>query len=261
MPTVQEIEASLSILAPRELAMNWDNVGLLLGDPEKEVTRILVSLDITQAVAEEAAAKGTELIIAHHPLMNCKWLPVQTLREDTRQGKLLRTLVRHDTAAICMHTNLDIAQGGVNDVLAETLGLTDPQVLGQENLIRVGVLKTGMTLTEFAAQVSRLLNCHGLRYVNGGKPVCCVAVGGGSCGDSWREVLAAGCDTFVTADVKYHDFLDAAAEGLSIIDAGHFETEDPVCRTVIQYLQERFPALRLEKSSHRGVIHYYTEGE
>ena len=86
-------------------------------------------------------------------------------------------------------------------------------------------------------------------------------MGGGSCGDSWREVLAAGYDTFLTADIKYHDFLDAASAGLNLIDAGHFETEDPVCVAVIQYLREAFPALQIEKSSHRGVIHYYTEGE
>ena len=261
MPTVREIEASLSMLAPRELAMSWDNVGLLIGDPTKEVKRILVSLDITQTVAEEAAAKGAELIIAHHPLMNCKWLPVQTLREDTRQGKLLRTLVRHDIAAICMHTNLDIARGGVNDVLAQALHLTNTQVMGEEALIRVGSVEKDLSLTEFIAEVNRLLHCRGLRYADGGKPVRRVAVGGGSCGDSWREVLAADCDTLVTADVKYHDFLDAAAEGLSIIDAGHFETEDPVCMAVIQYLQESFPTLHFEKSSHVGVIHYYTEGE
>ena len=261
MPTVRQIEEALYSLAPRELAMSWDNVGLLVGNPEQEVSRILVSLDITQAVVEEAAAKDIQLIIAHHPVMNCKWLPVQTLREDTRQGRLLRTLARHDLSAICMHTNLDIAGGGVNDVLAETLGLRSTAVLGEENLIRFGVLENTMPLPEFVTQVNKLLNCQGLRYTDSGKPVYRVAVGGGSCGDSWREVLEAGCDTFVTSDVKYHDFLDASAEGLSIIDAGHFETEDPVCMTVIQYLQERFPALYFEKSSHRGVIHYYTEGE
>ena len=261
MPTVRQIEEALYELAPAELAMRWDNVGLLVGDPKKEVTRVLVSLDITQAVAEEAAARGAELIVAHHPVMNCKWTPVQTLREDTRQGKLLRTLVRCDIAAICMHTNLDVAYGGVNDVLAETLHLQGCQRLGEENLIRFGTLENALPLSEFAAQVNKGLHAHGLRYVDGGKQVYRVAVGGGSCGDSWREILEAGCDTFVTSDVKYHDFLDASAEGLNIIDAGHFETEDPVCMTVIQYLQGSFPALHFEKSSLCGVIHYYTEGE
>ena len=107
---------------------------------------------------------GAQLIVAHHPLMNCKWLPVQTLREDTRQGKLLRMLVRNDIAAICMHTNLDIAAGGVNDVLARALCLEDPGPLGEENLIRAGRLKGGeMPLQAFAAYVCKALRCRGLR--------------------------------------------------------------------------------------------------
>lgn len=261
MPTVRQIEEALCRLAPRELAMGWDNVGLLVGDPSREATRILVSLDITQAIAEEAVRFGADVIVAHHPVMNCKWLPVQTLREDTQQGRLLRTLVRHDIAAVCMHTNLDIAPGGVNDVLANTVGLLDCQTLGDEQLLRWGSLKQSCSLPMFAAHITRVLGCHGLRYADGGKPVYRIAVGGGSCGDCWREVLSAGCDTFLTADVKYHDFLDAASAGLNLIDAGHFETEDPVCMAVIQYLQECFPALQIKKASHSGVIHYYTEGE
>ena len=105
MPTVQEIEQRLFQLAPRESAMDWDNVGHLLGSPEQEVTRILVALDITEAVADEAIAEGCQLIVAHHPVMNCKWLPVQTMRSDTPQGHLLMKLLTHDICAICMHTN------------------------------------------------------------------------------------------------------------------------------------------------------------
>lgn len=262
MPTVRQIEEALYAAAPRELAMSWDNVGLLEGAPDREVTRVLVSLDITQAVAEEAAAYGAELIVAHHPLMNCKWQPVQTLREDTLQGKLLRTLVRNDISAICMHTNLDIADGGVNDALAAAFGLEDPGPLNEEHLIRVGTIPGGAVPPEaFVARVSRALRCRGVRYVSGGKPVSRAAVGGGACADSWREVAAAGCDVFVTSDVKYHDFLDAAQAGLTLIDAGHFETEDPVSQVMIDVLREAFPKLEIKKSSHQGVIHYYTEGE
>ena len=242
MPTVREIENALYDLAPRELAMSWDNVGLLVGDPDREVEHILISLDVTQSVADEAAAKGADLIVAHHPVMNCKWLPVQTVREDTRQGKLLRTMIRKDISAICMHTNLDITAGGINDVLAQALCLEEPGPLGEENLIRTGRLTQGtMALEAFIPRVSEALHCRGLRYADGGKPVCRVAVGGGACGDCWREVLAAGCDTFVTSDVKYHDFLDAAAEGLNLIDAGHFETENPAMAYLKKYVEEKFP--------------------
>lgn len=103
MPTVQEIEQRLFQLAPRESAMDWDNVGHLLGSPEQEVTRILLALDISEAVADEAIAEGCQLIVAHTPVMNCKWLPVQTIRSATPQGHLLMKLLTHDICAICMH--------------------------------------------------------------------------------------------------------------------------------------------------------------
>ena len=261
MPTVRQIEEALYALAPRELAEDWDIVGLLVGDPDREVSRILVSLDITQAVADEAAAGGAELIVAHHPVMNCRWHPVQSLREDTVQGKLLRTLIRGDIAAICMHTNLDMTVGGVNDVLAWALKLEDPGPL-ENGFVRTGNLPDGpISLQEFVRRITSALNCRGLRYIDGGRPVHRVAVGGGSCGEFRADAIRDGCDTFVTADIKYHDFLDAAADGINLIDAGHFETEDPVCFAVMEYLQKTFPELIIQKSSHQGVIQYYTEGE
>ena len=103
MPSAGEIEARLFDLAPGEGAMEWDNVGLLVGDPERPVERVLVALDITEAVADEAIAKGCELIVAHHPVMNCRWLPVQSIRDDTPQGHLLCKLLRHGICAICMN--------------------------------------------------------------------------------------------------------------------------------------------------------------
>ena len=118
MTTVQAVEQALYDWAPRELAESWDNVGLLVGDPDAPVSRILIALDITPAVVREAADTGCQLIVAHHPVMNCAWHQVQTLRTDDRQGRVLTDLVRHNIAAICMHTNLDAAEGGVNDILA-----------------------------------------------------------------------------------------------------------------------------------------------
>ena len=111
MPTVREIEAALFTMAPKAGAMEWDNVGHLVGDPAAQVSRVLVALDITQAVAEEAVAAGCQLIVSHHPVMNCNWNPVQTLRPDDPQGCLLLTLLQNHVAAVCMHTNLDVAQG------------------------------------------------------------------------------------------------------------------------------------------------------
>ena len=256
MTTVREIESFLYSWAPRELAESWDNVGLLVGDPEAAVERVLVALDITPQVAEEALERGCQLIVAHHPVMNCAWHPVQTVRADDRQGRTLTALLRGGVAAICMHTNLDAAEGGVNDILAEKLGLTQPEMLTEEKIGRIGTLKCEIPLVEFTHSVIELLKCNGLRYMDAGRPVHRVAVGGGACGCYIPQAIAAGCDTFVTSDLKYNDFLDT--EGLNLIDAGHFPTENVVCPALRDRLAEAFPAVAvLCSTSHsREIIQY-----
>lgn len=247
MTTVREIESFLYSWAPRELAESWDNVGLLVGDPEVAVERVLVALDITPQVAEEALKRGCQLIVAHHPVMNCAWHPVQTVRADDRQGRTLTALLRGGVAAICMHTNLDAAEGGVNDILAEKLGLTQPEMLTEEKIGRIGTLKCEMPLVEFTRFVIESLGCNGLRYTDCGKPVHRVAVGGGACGDYIPQAIAAGCDTFVTSDLRYHDFLDTTE--LHLIDAGHFPTEDVICEPLVTYLQRAFPTAIVMKTA------------
>jgi len=261
MPTVREIEQELFLLAPKDLAAPWDNVGLLVGDPDREVSRVLVALDITPDVVREAAHGGYDLIVAHHPVMNVHWheREMQTLRTDTRLGGLLLELVRGNLSAICMHTNLDAAQGGVNDTLAARLGLDAVEMLGDEDGVgRIGLLPSPMPLAEFLALVRKRLRPNGMRFAAGGRTVGRVAVGGGACGDLFTKAIARGCDTFVTADVKYNQFLDASAQGLNLIDAGHFPTEDVVCPVLIARLVGRFPGLTAVKSaSHREAVQYY----
>ena len=247
MTTVREIESFLYGWAPRELAESWDNVGMLVGDPEAAVERALVALDITPQVAEEALERGCQLIVAHHPVMNCAWHPVQTVRADDRQGRTLTALLRGGVAAICMHTNLDAAEGGVNDILAEKLGLTQPEMLTEEKIGRIGTLKCEIPLVEFTRFVIESLGCNGLRYTDCGKPVHRVAVGGGACGDYIPQAIAAGCDTFVTSDLRYHDFLDTTE--LHLIDAGHFPTEDVICEPLVTYLQRAFPTAIVMKTA------------
>ena len=261
MPTVREIEAFLYGFAPKELAADWDNVGQLLGDPEQDVRRVLVALDITETVAKEALDGGCELIVAHHPVMNCRWRPVQTVRRDTPQGRLLMKLLCGGVSCICMHTNLDAAPGGVNDCLAAALGLSNVELLPDGGgICRMGELAAPMPLRQFVRQASAALGCGGIRYADAGKDAFRVAVGGGACGEYAEAALGAGCDTFLTADVKYHGFLDAAAAGLNLIDAGHFPTEDLVCEKLVSLLREEFPDLRVWKSAlHRDVIRYGAE--
>lgn len=256
MTTAHDIERSLYDWAPRELAMAWDNVGLLVGDPAQEVRRVLVALDITQGVAEEAVSLGAQMIVSHHPVMNCAWHEVQTLRADDAQGRLLRYLVRHGLAACCMHTNLDAADGGVNDCLAHALGLSGLSMLNEEKIGRIGTLSCEKPLEQFLSDVVKLLSCNGLRYRDGGRPVHRVAVGGGACGEYIPQAIAQGCDTFVTSDLRYNDFLDT--QGLNLIDAGHFPTEDVVCQEIVRRLRETFPELEVTKSAvHGDAVKFY----
>ena len=213
-------------------------------------------------MAAEAAELGADLIVAHHPVMNVRWheQELQTLREDTRLGGLLTYLVRHDLSAICMHTNLDAAEGGVNDCLAQKLGLSGTIPLNEQKIGRIGTLSCEIPLEQFLHDVVKSLGCRGLRYRSGGRPVRRVAVGGGACGEYIPQALAQGCDTFVTSDLRYNDFLDT--QGLNLIDAGHFPTEDPVCAKIVAYLEKEFPQLIIIKStSHKEVIQYFVEGE
>ena len=257
MPTVRKIERLLYDWAPRELAEGWDNVGLLVGSGSAEVRRVLVALDVTEWVADEAVRIGADLIVAHHPVMNCRWHEVQNVVDDNSQGRVLTMLLQNRVSAICMHTNLDAAEGGVNDILARLLGLEDIMPFNEEKIGRFGTLKCEKSLEQFLQDVVQSLGCRGLRYRGAGKLVRRVAVGGGACAEFVPQVLALGCDTFVTSDVKYHDFLDA--NGLNLIDAGHFETENPVCAAVCAYLAERFPQLEpVCSTSHaESVIKYY----
>ena len=262
MPTVLEIESALYRLAPREGAMDWDNEGQLLGDPAAEVTRVLVALDITPEVIEEAIERGAQLIVAHHPVI---WDKLGRVTDESVTGRKILTLIEHGIAAVNAHTCLDYAPGGVNDVLAETLGLTDVSVLNPvgtdaqgspSGLIRTGMVRE-QRLAEFAAFVKSALSCPGLRFADAGKPVRRVAVGGGSCGGAIDDVLAAGCDTLVTADLKYNHFEEAKYRGLNLIDAGHFETENPVCAVLERILREALPNLTvLRAKAHKDETQF-----
>ena len=259
MITVREVEKYLFDWAPRDLALSWDNVGLLVGDGVAEVHRVLVSLDITEAVVDEALAIGADLIVAHHPLMNCAWHPVQNITTDTALGRMVGKMLRNGISAICMHTNLDAADGGVNDALAEKLGLLDIAHLTDEKIGRIGTLKCEKPLVEFVQDVVKYLGCNGLRYIDCGKAVHRVAVGGGACDDYIPNAIALGCDTFVTSDLRYHAFLDT--KEINLIDAGHFPTENVVCPVVMARLKEKFPTLEvaLTKQHDREVIQYCTK--
>ena len=250
MPTVQEIFEAIAKWAPTELQMDFDNSGFLLGHGDRPVRKVLLALDITLPVIQEAEDLGAELIVSHHPLI---FRPLKSLT-DYGSGRKALALAEKGIAAICMHTNLDIAEDGVNDVLIRLLGAEPEGALDAEGCGRVGTLPQPMELADFLALCRESLHVNGLRYVDGGKPVHRIAVMGGSGGDEFPAALEKGCDTYVTADVKYHSFLDAAEAGLNLIDADHFCTENPVIPDLAGRLQESFPALECLVSRVHGPI-------
>ena len=264
MRTVREIYDALFAFAPERMKMgDWDNVGLLCGRFPTEVETVLVALDPLPDVIAEAVELGAQCIVTHHPLF---FDPPRAINETTLAGRSVLELIEHGIAAVNLHTNLDCAPGGVNDALAAKLELDNVRILnpaGEDDAGRpYGLLRAGeilqTDLASFAGFVKEKLGCPGLRFADAGKPVRFVAVGGGSCGSAIDEVLAAGCDTFVTADLKYHQFEEACWRGLNLIDAGHFETEDPVCEVLAVLLRERFPELRVLKSAvHRDETQFF----
>ncbi len=263
MATVKDIYRYLDGKAPFYSQLGFDNSGFLVGRENKEVKCILVALDITEKVAKEAAAVQADLVVSHHPVI---WEGAKAVTDETILGRKLLTLISNDIAAICAHTNLDAAKGGVNDSLAAALGLENTSLLktyGQYidgtayGIERVGILPGDpVALVDFAATVKDILGSNGVRFVDCGRPVKKVAVGGGSCSGSMKDVLSSGCDTFVTADVKYDGFLDAAAMGLNLIDAGHYPTENVVCPVLVSWLKEGFPEVKVLISGHREVFSY-----
>ena len=149
------------------------------------------------------------------------------------------------------------ADGGVNDALAAALGLGDARPYEPEHICRLGALPEAMPLDMFLRRTKERLGCAGLRYVDGGRPVCLVAVGGGSCGSMLEETAETGCDTFVTADVKHDQFLRAKELGLNLIDAGHFNTENVVIPVLRDWLAGEFPDLELRIAAHGQPEKYY----
>ncbi len=258
MTTVSDILRFLETLAPQSMAEPWDNVGLLCGSADAAVTKVLLALDPFEGVCREAGAIGAELIVTHHPLI---FDPVKSITDQTSVGRCLQYLCGHGISAINAHTNLDCAEGGVNDCLSARLGLEAVQTVllpGKSwGLLRHGSVPE-QPLSAFLEAVKASLGCPGLRYVDGGKPVHRVAVGGGSCGSELSDAVKAGCDTFVTSDVKYNQFWDAQELGLNLIDAGHFYTENPVIFRLAEQIQGQFPEVSVQISqTHRDCTHFF----
>lgn len=243
MTTVREIYQAMDAFAPFSGQMDFDNAGFLVGDSNAAVSSVMIALDITPEVIAEAKECGAELIVSHHPII---FRPMKRLMTDNA----VYQLAANGIAAICAHTNLDLAEGGVNDCLAEVLELSDVQKLWMDDLPqgRIGETKEEFSPKEFAAFVKEKLQARGVTYSENGRRIRKVAV----CGGAGTEVLLAaienGADAFVTGESKHHLLLAAREAGVTLVTAGHYATERVVLNPLCKRLQEAFPGVRFAVS-------------
>lgn len=228
MTTVQQVYEVMQRLAPPELAEHWDNPGLLV-DCGGNVHRVLVTLDITPEVVAEAAAKQCTVIVAHHPVI---FDPLKRLCP----ADVPYQLVQAGISAICMHTNLDAAEGGVNDVLADLFGIRQRTVFA-DGCGRVGEIDP-ITVPVSGAAVQ-------VKFADTGKPVRRLAVISGAGGSLFAEAIAEGADCLLTGEANHHHALDAKRLGLSLIAAGHYATEFPVTAAVAAALRTALPEVEV----------------
>lgn len=236
--TVKELERLVGEIAPVELAEDWDNVGLLVGRVDQTVTRVLTALDLTDGVIEEARSLGAQAIVTHHPIMMDAR---RRMTDADREGRLLLALAENGIAHIAAHTNFDSAPGGVNDTLLALMGARN--VRG-EGCIRVGDVEAGTTFGALCARAQRRLHAAVRAYGAADTPVgrlgCCSGAGG----SLFPEAAALGADCFITGEIKHHVALEAMDSGMCVIEAGHFETENPACEVMANALQNACDALK-----------------
>ncbi|MBR4762317.1 MAG: Nif3-like dinuclear metal center hexameric protein [Clostridia bacterium] len=233
MIKVKDVLNYLCGVYPLDTACEFDNVGLLAGDGESAVTGAVVALDLDVTTLRFAKERGANLIITHHPVI---FEPLKSVTEKD----LVFGLIRDGISVISMHTNLDIGEGGVNDVLCDTLGLTDikPYTAGDGYLLKYGV--TGIDNPDRFAEFIKSKLGGAVRYVCGGKPIKTVLVCSGSGGGYISEAIAGGFDALVTADVKQHQFIEAINGGVSLFDGGHFNTENVIVEPLCNRLKKQF---------------------
>lgn len=250
MATVKNILDYLCTIAPLDLQLEYDNSGFLLGRSGAQVEKALLALDITEEVIQEAVEQDVQLIISHHPVI---WGSLKAVTDLSGSEKLLCMAENH-IAAISMHTNLDIGQGGVNDALIELLGAKAEDSLDSEGCGRVGRLNEPVSFERFLILCREKLKTKGLRYYDAGREVQKIAVLGGSGGGALTDAMQKGCDTFVTADIKYSQFLKAKELGINLIDGDHFCTENPIIPVLAEKLRKEFGDVRFIISERHGQV-------
>ena len=232
-------------LAPFSTSAPWDNTGLLVGNENSEVKRVMLSLDVTGDVIDEAKKNNVDLVITHHPLI---FEGVKSVTSDT----LLYKAVSSGISFISSHTCLDIAKDGVNDCLANAVGLKNITSIEEEPFLKFGEIEE-KTEEEFVSLLKEKLSCNVL-YNSTGKKIKKVAFCSGSGGDLWGLSKEKGADALLTGEAKYHEFLDAAFNNITIFACGHFETEIVVIDTLKEKLEKEFKGIEFLKSNQKNIV-------
>lgn len=236
-------------LAPVELAEEWDNVGLQVGQKKGKANKILLSLDATLPVAEEAKKIGADLIVTHHPLL---YKPLKNVDFSTPSGKIIHLLIKSGIDLYCLHTNLDSAVSGTSRTLASMLGLKNlrpviPSSLNPSCGIGVsGAFSPSLKFSKVISKVKKVLPEADIRYCGEESRIIKTAtVCTGSGGSLLDKIFKMKVDLFITGELKYHEALEASQRGLALITAGHYHTEKIVLPVLKKYLEKKFPSLKV----------------
>lgn len=252
--TCREVLETINRLADVSYACDWDNVGLLAGRMEKEIHRITIALDADDRAVEEAIAGGSDLLLTHHPLL---FSSIKRITDENGMGRRLLKLLSQDLCVISMHTNFDIAPGCMGDLAADRLGMihrtplevTGEGLEGPYGIGAVGGIREGsLTLEELAKKVKEAFDLEAVQLYapEHAMPVTRVAVCPGSGKDEIGYALAAGAQVLITGDITYHYAIDAVADGLAIIDAGHYGLEHIFIPFMESYLKKQLPAVEIQ---------------
>ena len=246
---------------PKGLALEWDNPGLLCGSRDKTVRKVMIALDCTDKVVDEAVEKGCDLVLTHHPLI---FGSIKAVNDESFIGRRLIKLIKNDISLYAMHTNFDVAKEGMGHIVAERLGaseLSPMEVTGEMDGEAVGIgfygrLETPMGARELSSFIKERFGIEGVVYYDAGKPISTIAVCPGSGRGMLKFAKELSADALITGDMGHHDGIDAVAQGISLIDAGHFGLEHvfvPYMEGLIKAWFEGIEVLTFEADDRRFV--------
>ncbi len=248
-----EIMNILETLSPVAFAEKWDNVGLLVGRRDKTVHKVMLALDATDDVVEQAVLQGADLLLTHHPLL---FSPIKRITEDDFVGRRLYKLIRNDICYYAMHTNFDVM--GMADAAADAMELLNPEVLdvtyedeiANEGIGRIGRLSGKMSLSETAELCKKAFSIHSVRiYGDPASEIETVAIVPGSGKDYINTAILKQADVLITGDIGHHNGIDAVEQGLAVIDAGHYGIEKLFVTYMEDFFADQIPELLVLKAS------------